>query len=202
MKVLYLHQHFVTPRGAGGTRSYEMAQRLIERGHSVTMVCGSINGGHGAVTGLSGAFTRGVRKGLVDGIWVIELELPYSNADSFARRSFTFLKFSIRSMLLVFSERYDLLFATSTPLTVAIPALAGKWIRRRPMVFEVRDLWPELPRAMGVISNPIVLRSLELLEKAAYRSASSIIALSPGMAHGIGRVVGVRIGSAAVDLDG
>ncbi|UGQ26243.1 hypothetical protein LRO55_18305 [Acinetobacter calcoaceticus] len=48
-------------------------------------------------------------------------------------------------------------FATTTPLTAGIPGIFAKWLRRKPFVFEVRDLWPELPKAMGVIKNPIVL---------------------------------------------
>jgi len=85
MKVLYFHQYFKTPRGAGGTRSYEMAQRLILAGHEVTMVCGS--GSHSSDTGVTGDFIHGRREGLVDGIYVIELELPYSNHHSFLRRT-------------------------------------------------------------------------------------------------------------------
>ena len=59
MKVLYFHQHFSTPRGATGTRSYEMARRLLERGHQVTMVCGTYAGGD---TGLAALFSHGARR--------------------------------------------------------------------------------------------------------------------------------------------
>ncbi|MBP5078811.1 glycosyltransferase WbuB, partial [Pseudomonas chlororaphis] len=65
MKILYFHQHFSTPKGAVGIRSYEMARRLIARGHQVSMVCGSYGGGQ---TGLEGPFVGGKRKGTVDGI--------------------------------------------------------------------------------------------------------------------------------------
>ena len=82
LKVLYYHQHFSTPRGSTGTRSYEFAQKLIQRGHEVTMVCGSYNGGN---TGLSSAFTGGKRFGSVDGISVIEYDLSYSNSDGFLK---------------------------------------------------------------------------------------------------------------------
>src|SRR3546814_3185439 len=65
MRVLYFHQHFSTPEGAGGIRSYKMARKLIERGHEVTMVCGRHTRGQ---TGLQGAFRGGLRRGHVDGI--------------------------------------------------------------------------------------------------------------------------------------
>jgi glycosyltransferase involved in cell wall biosynthesis len=182
MKVLYFHQHFVTPYGAGGIRSYAMAQRLIEGGHSVTMVCGSLGGGD---TGLSGAFTNGVRRGMVDGIDVVELDLTYSNNDGLLKRSFTFLKFAWRSVLLALREPYDLVFATTTPLTAGIPGIAARWLRGKPFVFEVRDLWPELPRAMGVIRSPLVLWAMGVLEWASYRSAYRLVGLSPGIVKGI-----------------
>lgn len=182
MKVLYFHQHFVTPHGAGAIRSYAMARKLIERGHQVTMVCGSFTGGN---TGLSGPYENGMRRGWVDGIDVVELDLAYSNHDGLLRRSLTFLKFSWRSILLALRETYDLVFATTTPLTAGIPGIAARWLRGKPFVFEVRDLWPELPRAMGVIKNPAVLWAMGALEWCSYRSAHALIGLSPGIVEGI-----------------
>ena len=182
MKILYLHQHFTTPRGAGGTRSYEMSRRLVQRGHQVTMVCGSYKGGH---TGLEGPYVSGRRRGDVEGVDVIELELPYGNTDGFIRRSLTFLRFALRTLGVVLREPCDLIFATTTPLTVAIPAVVAKWVRRKPFVFEVRDLWPELPRAMGVITNPVVLGGMRALEWMAYKTADRLIALAPGIQRGI-----------------
>jgi glycosyltransferase involved in cell wall biosynthesis len=54
-------------------------------------------------------------------------------------------------------------------------------------VFEVRDLWPELPKAMGVIRNPVVLGLMSMLESVTYHSAGRLIGLSPGIVDGIAR---------------
>ena len=182
MKVLYFHQHFSTPSGSTGTRSYEMAQRLIARGHQVTMVCGSSKM---ANSGLSGEVINGARRGIVDGINVIELYLPYSNYDSLLKRSWIFFKFALRSVGLALRMDYNLLFATTTPLTAGIPGIFASVIRRKLFVFEVRDLWPELPREMQVITNPVVLFMLEMLEWFSYHAATACIGLSPGIVRGI-----------------
>ena len=182
MRVLYFHQHFSTPDGSSGTRSYQISKRLLASGHSVTLVCGSAAM---SKSGLSGRFSRGRREGWVDGIHVIELELPYSNYDSYPRRCWTFLRFALRSIFLALRLDYDVIFASSTPLTAALPGIAARWLRGKPFVFEVRDLWPELPKAMGVLRNPMLLRLLDWLEFAAYRSAKFCVALSPGIAEGI-----------------
>lgn len=182
MKVIYFHQHFSTPNGSGSIRSYAMARRLLTRGHQVTMVCGSYSGGE---TGLSQPFEGGMRCGNVDGIDIIEFDLAYSNNDRFVKRSITFLKFALRSISLVFTQKYDILFASTTPLTIGIPGIFARWIFGKSFVFEVRDLWPELPRAMGVIRNPLVLWLMSLLEWVTYLSAHRLVGLSPGIIEGI-----------------
>jgi glycosyltransferase involved in cell wall biosynthesis len=187
MRVLYFYQHFTTPAGATGIRAYEFSRHLIDAGNDVTMVCGSCNV---SVTGLEGPYVRSRREGRVDGIRVIEFELPYSNHDGFLRRSWTFIKFAMRSVRVALTEDYDVLFATSTPLTASIPGIAAKLLRRKPFVFEVRDLWPEIPRAMGVIKNPFVLGAMTLLEWVSYRTATHCIGLAPGIVEGIKKHIG------------
>ena len=182
MKVLYFHQHFSTPKGAAGTRSYAFSRALIRKGHSVTLVCGRYSGGY---SGLSGPFKRGLRSGEVDGINIIEFNLKYSNSHNFMQRGLIFLKYAFKCIKLVLTESYDLVYATSTPLTAGIPGIVSKWIKQKPFIFEVRDLWPELPKAMGVITNPLIIFLLKVLERAIYHSAHHIIALSPGISRGI-----------------
>ena len=182
MNILYFHQHFSTPKGATGTRSYEFSQQLIHRGHSVTMVCGNY---WIAKSGLITPFVKGQRSGTVDQIKVIELEMNYSNSDSYLRRTYTFLKYSLSGIFIAFKENYDLVIATSTPLTAGIPGIMVKLLKNKPFIFEVRDLWPELPKAMGVITNPVILKLMDYLELISYKSAKACIALSPGILEGI-----------------
>ena len=185
MNILYFHQHFSTPTGSTGIRSYAMARKLIDQGHSVTMVCGSYGGGH---TGVEGEFKKGRREGVVHGIHVIEFNLAYSNEDGLLKRTSLFLLFALQSMGLALTSQYDVLFATTTPLTAGIPGIAARWLRGKPFIFEVRDLWPELPREMGVITNPVVLKLMGWLEWLSYRSAHRLIGLSPGIVEGIVRL--------------
>lgn len=183
MKILYFHQHFGTPRGSSGTRPYEWARALIAAGHHVTMVCGSKQR-----AGLELPYDEkmGWSRGNVDGIDVISLPLPYSNRDSLSRRTLLFLRFAWRSIQIAMQADYDLLFASSTPLTAGVPGVFASLLRRKPFVFEVRDLWPELPRALGM-RNPVLLGGMSLLEWLSYRSAQACVGLSPGIVAGIQR---------------
>lgn len=182
MNILYFHQHFSTPKGSAGIRSYQMARALVQHGHKVTMVCGHYKGGG---SGLDAPFRKGKREGVIDGIRVVEFDILYANTDSFVKRTFLFFLFACRSVALVFTEKYDIVFATSTPLTAGIPGIVARWIRGKKFVFEVRDLWPELPQAMGVITNPLVISLMSFLEWLTYHSAVRIIGLAPGIVSGI-----------------
>ena len=177
MRILYLHQYFNTPSMTGGTRSYEMARRLVKMGHEVNMVTSwrePDGRKHWFQTNESGVNVH----------W---LPVPYSNRMGFNARILAFLKFALRSSLLAASLESDIVFATSTPLTIALPAVYAAYKRNVPMVLEVRDLWPEMPIAMGALTNPIQVRLARALELWAYRHASSVVALSPGMKSGVTR---------------
>ncbi|MEQ9447920.1 MAG: glycosyltransferase, partial [Rhodospirillaceae bacterium] len=78
--------------------------------------------------------------------------------------------------------------ATSTPLTIMIPGVAIKLLRKIPMVFEVRDQWPRVPIALGILRNPLAISLARWMERTAYANAAHIVALSPDMRDGIAEV--------------
>lgn len=182
MKVIYFAEHFDTPATGGGLRPYQMARRLIQKGHEVTMVCG---GDHKRL-GLAESGRKNIYRGVIDGIDVIQISMPYSNNDGIGKRAWIFLRFSWKAIRVAMKENYDLLFATSTPLTDGLPGIAAKWFRKKKFVFEVRDLWPELPKALGM-KNPFLLWGMSVLEKRSYHAADACVGLSPGICEGIVR---------------
>ncbi|WP_343895555.1 glycosyltransferase family 4 protein [Craurococcus roseus] len=179
LEVLYLHQHFSTPAGATGTRSFAMARALAARGHAVTVACGRYAG---AETGLDGPFRSGRREGRVGAFRVVEFAVSCGNAQGLAARAGAFARYAARASALALSRPWDVVVASSTPLSVALPALAARRARGTPFVFEIRDPWPELPRAMRVGSPPLWF-AMDRLADAACRNAAAVVALSEGMAE-------------------
>ena len=183
MKVLYIHQHFSCASGSTGTRSYEFAKKLIACNHEPIIVCGS---NAVANTGVEKQIsTSRILKGNVDGISVIEVSIAYSNYDGFFARIKKFLLFAVYATKMCFVTDYDVLMATTTPLTVGIPCLFVKLFTNKPIVFEVRDLWPDLPVALGIIKNKILILLLRYFEVLCYKAAVHCIALAPGIKQGI-----------------
>jgi len=173
MKIIYLHQYFTTPEMAGGTRSYEMARRLVNKGHEVHVVTSWRE-----KTGFL-AYTY------PEGIHVHWVHIPYSNEMPYMRRILAFVKYCIWAGIKCFRLKGDLVFATSTPLTVAIPGVICGKLQRIPLVFEVRDLWPALPIAMGAIKSKFLMGFTRRLERWAYLNSEVVVALSPGMKEGV-----------------
>ncbi|NVK42622.1 MAG: glycosyltransferase family 4 protein [Oceanospirillaceae bacterium] len=175
MKIIYLHQYFNTPSMTGGTRSYEMARRLVENGHEVHMITSWRD-----KTDKKDWFITNEK-----GINVYWFPVPYSNRLKYKDRIRAFVSFAWKAAYKATEISADVVFATSTPLTIALPALFASRRHKIPMVFEVRDLWPELPVAIGALKNPVAIKVARWLEGFAYHNSTRIVALSPGMAQGI-----------------
>ncbi|MFB3910506.1 MAG: glycosyltransferase, partial [Candidatus Eisenbacteria bacterium] len=134
MNILYIYQYFKTREGYGSTRSYEFVRRLRSAGHEVLVISSTAR-----VSADGGRKVLGIAETTIEGIPIWAIPSSYSNRMGFLRRGVEFLRFAVLSSLAVLrAPRPELIFASSTPLTVAIPALIGHWFRRIPLVFEVR----------------------------------------------------------------
>lgn len=179
MRVLYIHQYFSTPAGSVGTRSYEFSRHLVEQGHDVTVLTGSA-----AKSDLRP--TKWIEHRQIDGIDVILLDVGYSSHLSYPARIFAFLRFMVGATGAVLScGRPDVVFASSTPLTVGIPGIIASWWHRVPFVFEVRDVWPKYAVAYGALENPLLIGAAEWLERLCYRRARRIVAICETIAEDI-----------------
>ena len=132
MKIIYLHQYFKFPNESGGTRSYDLATGFLDLGHKVEVV---------ALTSDNSLKKDGrwsqIKK---DGLVLHLIFIPYKNDMNYIKRSSVFIKFLWFSTLKLLTIKGDVVIATSTPLTVGIPALIKKWIHKTPYIFETRDV--------------------------------------------------------------
>ena len=177
MNIIYLHQYFKFPNESGGTRSYDLAQGFLKLGHKVQIVTSTSNPEFKTKDRWS-KFEK-------DGLVIHYIFIPYANEMSYLHRSIVFLKFLWFSILKILSIKGDLVLATSTPLTIGIPALFKKWIQKTPFIFETRDVWPEAVIAIGAINNTIIKKVLYFLEGLIYKNASAIVPLSVDMKRSI-----------------
>jgi len=166
MLITIYHSYFRSPQEGGGIRSYHLAKKLLKEGHDVKVVSR-----HNKLKG----------EQLVDGIPVTYFHIPYKNEFGVLRRSLVFILFLIRTTWLASKNKCDLNYIISTPLTNGLIGIVAKSIRKTPFIFEVGDLWPDVPIELGIIKNRSLQRILLALEKKIYQHAVSVVALSPPM---------------------
>ena len=177
MNILLIHQSFVSPRESGGTRHYELARHLIEQGHRVTIVTSSVN----YLTGNMVSEQRGiVTEEKIDDIRLLRAyTLPVLHR-GLKWRVASFVTFMVTSVIAAWKAgSVDLVMGTSPPLFQAISGWLISVLRRRPMLLEIRDLWPEFAIDMGILRNPVLIAISRRLEQFLYRHATHLLVNSP-----------------------
>jgi glycosyltransferase involved in cell wall biosynthesis len=173
MRILWLHLYFATPQGWGSTRTWEFGRRFAAAGHSVDVLC-------------SPAYDptlAGARVHAVAGMRVRVSRTRYRPQMGFFARLAAFLGFAASAAwhVLRHGRAYDLILASSGPLTMALPALLARRLHGTPFVFEVIDVWPDSAIAAGVLRNRLLQALAFRLEARAYRRAARIVTCSPAM---------------------
>jgi colanic acid biosynthesis glycosyl transferase WcaI len=182
MRILYLSQYFPPEAGATQTRAYEMARNFVRLGHAVTLIAELPNHPSGIIP----PRYRGklYERESLEGIQVIRVWVKASPEKSFRSRILFYLSYMVSALaagLLLARGRFDLIYATSPPLFVGGAALALSLLRRIPLVFEVRDLWPESAVALGELRGSLPIRLASRLEQACYRRARRIVVVTRGI---------------------
>ena len=177
MKTLLINQAFVSPDEPGHTRHFEMAQFLRARGHELVIVASDLNYQTGQRTiARKGIFAEQV----TDGVRILRSYIYPALHRSYFWRIISFFSFMFSSVLTALQVKdVDLVMGTTPPIFQSVSAWFVAWMRRKPFLLEVRDLWPEFGVSMGVLTNPILIALGRWLEKFLYARATHILVNSP-----------------------
>jgi glycosyltransferase involved in cell wall biosynthesis len=174
VKILIFYQYFTTPKGSWGTRIYEFSKEWVKQGHEVTIVTSIYS-----KSDLKAS--KFIETQIIEGIKVKVLNIKIDNKQPITKRIFSFILYSIISTWYALTLKSDVAIASSGPITVGIPGLISKIFTKKKLVYEVRDLWPEVPIALGIIQNTLIKKIAFYFEKKLYANASLVVGLSPGI---------------------
>ena len=178
MRILLIHQAFVSSDEAGGTRHFELGKRLKQKGDQLTVIASQ-------VSYLTGTWVQPRRNGLlyVDDTPEVQVVRAYTLPAihrGFVWRVIAFLVFSVTSVIAGLRvENIDLVMGTSPPLFQAFSAWLVALLRGKPFLLEVRDLWPEFAIGMGVLKNPMIIAAARFGERFLYNRAEHLLVNSP-----------------------
>jgi len=177
VKILFLTDNFPPETNAPALRTFEHARVWVEDGHDVTVITGAPNFPTGKVhDGYRNSFYA---VGEMEGIRVVRVWTYVAPNKGWFRRSFDYLSFMLMSLpAAVIQERPDIVVGTSPQLLTGVSAWAVARLRRRPFVFELRDLWPESIAAVGVVTGGPAIRVVAALASFLYNRADCIVSVT------------------------
>jgi len=177
MKILFLTDNFPPEGNAPATRTYEHAIRWVKAGHQVTVITGAPNFPEGKV--FEGYKNAWYHRSDMDGIEVIRVKTYITSNEGFARRILDYMSFMVSGFLVgLIQKKPDIIVATSPQFFNAVGGWALSAVRRKPFVFELRDIWPASITAVGAMKESLLIKWLEKLEMFLYRRADTIISVT------------------------
>jgi glycosyltransferase involved in cell wall biosynthesis len=177
MHILFLTDNFPPEVNAPATRTYEHASRWVERGHKVTVITCVPNFPDGQV--FDGYRNKLYQRENINGICVIRVKTYITNNNGFFKRTLDFLSFMFMGFLAgLFVKKPDVVVATSPQFFCAVGGWLLSVFKRRPFVFEVRDIWPASITAVGAMKATLAIRILEKIELFLYRKAKRIVVVT------------------------
>ncbi len=177
MHILFLTDNFPPEVNAPASRTYEHAREWVKAGARVTVITCAPNFPAGRV--FPGYRNRPWQTETVDGIRVIRVWSYITANEGFYKRTLDYVSFAASATIAsLFVRKPDVIVGTSPQFFTAMAGYAAGLLRRRPFLFELRDIWPASIKAVGALKDGRLLRLLEAIEMFLYRRARTIVAVT------------------------
>lgn len=194
MRLVLICQYYPPEVGAAANRVAAFARLWRQAGHDVEVVTGLPNHPDGRIK-------PGYRPGrrTEDGVPVVRCRLLPAPAGSFVKRTVGQVTFMVTALAAALRRcrRPDAIVVSTPGFFSIFTGFALRAVWRRPVVLDVRDLWPGFARSYGVIGATWALVPFEWLERWAYRHADLVLTVSDGL---VGQIVEAGADRARVRL--
>ncbi|HIF9202284.1 TPA: glycosyltransferase family 4 protein [Photobacterium damselae] len=177
MHILFLTDNFLPEGNAPATRTYEHAIRWVSKGHKVTVITCAPNFPEGKV--FDGFKNKLYDVSELDGIRVVRVKTYITANEGFVKRILDYMSFMVTGFFAgLFQKKPDVIVATSPQFFCACAGWALSAVRRKPFIFELRDIWPASITAVGAMKDSKAIRLLEKVEMFLYKRADAIVSVT------------------------
>jgi hypothetical protein len=178
-RILFFSHYFPPEGNAPASRVHALCKRWVRKGWDVTVVTCNPNVPSGRI--YEGYRNRFSKTEYIDGIRVVRVWTLITANEGVTLRSVSFLSYMLMATLrALFLPRPDVIVATSPQFFCGWAGVLAKWLRRRPLALEIRDIWPESIKALQAIQRHVLFAWLEWLEARMYRAADLIVTVGAG----------------------
>lgn len=179
MKLLFLSDNFPPESNAPASRTYEHCKEWVKEGVEVTVITCNPNFPFGKV--YDGYKNKLYQTEIIDGIKIIRVWSYMTENKGAIKRILDYVSYAIGAFIAGLFVKTDLIIATSPQLFTALGGCALAKVRRKPWIFELRDLWPEGIKDTGAIKNEKILDFLIKMELCLYRKADFVVTVTKGL---------------------
>lgn len=177
MRILFITDNFPPEVNAPATRTFEHCKEWVKKGDEVTVITCAPNFPKGKV--YDGYKNKLYQKEEIEGIKVIRVWSYVSANEGFAKRIIDFLSFAFMAFWAGLFKGTDVIIATSPQFFTTWTAETLAVLKRKPWVFELRDIWPESIKAVGAISGDSkIFKTLEKIELRLYRRSKMVVSVT------------------------
>lgn len=177
MHILFLTDNFPPETNAPANRTFEHAREWVKAGHQVTVITCAPNFPTGKV--FEGYKNRLWQSEEMAGVRVIRVWTYMTRNEGFALRILDYLSFMVMAFFASLPvQKVDVIVGTSPQFFTACAAWGAAALKRRPFVFELRDIWPESIRAVSAMKESRLLDFLERIELFLYRRAAVVVSVT------------------------
>jgi glycosyltransferase involved in cell wall biosynthesis len=191
-RVLIISQHFYPEIGSHANRMKHLYMQLKKENYDVTIFTSEPTYPNKKIYEDETFWDEDILNCENDNIVRIRINnRKYSNR--ILNRLFYYLEVALKFLLLIFNDKkkYDYLFVTSPPIFTGFVGLIAKYKYKSNFILDIRDLWPESLKGVGVFNNPIILSFFGVLEKILYRKSDKIVINSLGFQEYIMKKAGI-----------
>jgi glycosyltransferase involved in cell wall biosynthesis len=171
--ILFLTDNFPPEVNAPASRTYEHCVQWVKQGASVTVITCNPNFPQGKV--YDGYKNKLYHRESMDGVTVIRVWSFITANQGFVKRTLDYLSFAILASFAGLFHKTDVIVATSPQFFTTWAGCFLGFVKRKPWIFELRDLWPESIATVGAMKKGRLFRYLESVEMLLYKNARLIV---------------------------
>ncbi len=176
MKILFLTDNFPPEVNAPASRTFGHCKEWVKAGEQVTVITCVPNYPQGKV--YDGYKNKLYQKETIDGINVIRVFSYITQNKGVIKRTLDYMSYAFSAFLVGLFQKCDVIIATSPQFFTALAGRRLAFIKRKPWIMEVRDLWPESIKTVGAMKDNMFIHYFEYQEKRCYKKANRIVAVT------------------------
>jgi colanic acid biosynthesis glycosyl transferase WcaI len=183
MRLLMLVPYYAPDLGPSAPLFTLLAEELVKRGHQVSVIAAVPHYPSGMVPE---EFRRQwLQRSMENGVEVVRVRIPSVKRASLAQRLVQYICYQLGAAWVGMGFKYAVVFVANPALWVWLPFIFSVVLRRKPAIFSVHDVYPDVGVTLGIFRNQWVIAAVGGLERFCLQHSSRVRILSASFKPGV-----------------